>query len=304
LALDAFHSEIFALEVTDPEGESVFRWSYSTAELGLTAPQPTALKSGGEWRVAIPTGPRTDSVTLNSVNKVALGYGTNSPYDGYGVQYGRLIVLDPETGIPAVAPAADPDYLRAAEPNGFLNNPFLPVGEVASGDWRDHVVHYGLAESSTPTVAPEGGAVYRLQMARLAGNPLAPENWKLKRFFSPDRPAIGAINATYDSRGNLWIVFGAEKLWGVNDISPRLRVDAEARQVSHDQFLYGSEESLDSSGNLTFADLTARASSLINVSGGLAIAPRPHRPMSRASPARLRPRSTKPLSRGSTPIPP
>ncbi|MDR1164620.1 MAG: hypothetical protein LBO66_01875 [Deltaproteobacteria bacterium] len=273
LALDAFYSEIFALDVIDPEEEPVFLWSYSTAELGLTVGQPTVVKSGGKWYVVIPTGPRTDSITLNSANKVVISYGTNSPYDGYSVQYGRLIVLDAETGVPVVDPAVDPDYLRAEEPNSFFNNPFLPVGKVANGDWHNHVVYYGLTESSTPALAHDGGAVYRLQMVDLAGNPLAPENWRLKRFFSPDRPVTGAINATYDSRGNLWIVFGTGKLWGMNDISPCLLVDTVACQVGHDQFLYGIKESLDSSGNLTFADLTAQASSIIDVSGGLVIAP-------------------------------
>ncbi len=36
----------------------------------------------------------------------------------------------------------------------------------------------------------------------------------------PERPVTGAVNATYDEKGQLWIIFGTGRMWGKEDAYP------------------------------------------------------------------------------------
>ncbi|MDR1166669.1 MAG: hypothetical protein LBO66_12540 [Deltaproteobacteria bacterium] len=264
---DAFYAEVFALDVTDPESEPKLLWSYSAEDLGLMVGLPAVVKSGDSFYAVLPSGPNADKVTVDRSQKVTIEYGMDSPYDGYSQKNARLIVLNAETGIPAVDPKSDPAYLTASEPRSFFNNPFVPKGIIEKGEWSNHVVYFGLTESDAPSSGRDGGAVYRLKMVDGANRPAPPQNWELKRFFSADRPVTGAVNAAFDNAGNLWVVFGTGRMWALRDATPCAVNSSQNCQDNHEQYIYGIKEELDGSGALTFRDLTGDAARIIDVSG-------------------------------------
>ncbi|MDR1166170.1 MAG: hypothetical protein LBO66_09985 [Deltaproteobacteria bacterium] len=261
-----YYSEVFALDVTDPEKEPKLLWRYSALENGLTVGLPSFISVAGAWHVVIPTGPKTDSLIPSSGGSPqAVNIGLQSPYNAYSDQKARLIVLDAKTG-QKEGPVGDPDFLTAPENNSFFNNPFLPAAQVRANPWTNHALYFGLTVSRDPSSGRDRGAVYRLQTVDALGAPLPLDQWKLKRFFDSDRPVTGAVNATYDSRGNLWVLFGTGRLWGLEDLSPCVTTNTLSCLDNHVQYLYGIKEEL-SNGLMTFSDRTGSASSIINVSG-------------------------------------
>jgi Tfp pilus tip-associated adhesin PilY1 len=92
-------------------------------------------------------------------------------------------------------------------------------------------------------------------------------SWELKRLISTDRPVTGAVNSTYDSRKNLWVVFGTGRLWGSEDVLPCSGWATAACESNHVQYLYGVKEGLTPEGFMDFGDLTAQASRIVDVSG-------------------------------------
>jgi type IV pilus assembly protein PilY1 len=265
-----YFSEVFALDVTDPESDPILLWSYSTKELGLTVGLPSTLFSGGKWYVVLPTGPVNDKPIGASQSNNGTAYvqfGSDSPYSGYSNQNARLIVLDAETGVPV--PATDnPGYLTVSEPKSFFNNPFLPVGQIRTQTpWNNHALYYGLTVSRNPLNCTDTGAVYRLMTVDGQGQPLPVSSWELRRLINTDRPVTGAVNSTYDPQRNLWVVFGTGKIWGSEDILPCASMATTVCEQNHVQYLYGIKEELNSSGFMTFSDRTSEASSILDVSG-------------------------------------
>ncbi|MDR2340085.1 MAG: hypothetical protein LBF40_08135 [Deltaproteobacteria bacterium] len=266
-----FFSELFCIDVTDPEAEPKLLWRYSAPEAGLTVGTPNFVSNGGKWYVVIPSGPRTDSVVPKSgSNQPYVSFGSQSPYNGHSSQYARLIVLDAETGLPAVdftQPGME-DYLRAIEPNSFFNNPFLPVAQNRAPNWTNHTLYYGLTITKNAVTGVDSGAIYRLQMVDSGGSPLSVGQWKLKRLYNTDRPVTGAVNSTYDGLGNLWVVFGTGRLWSQEDVVPCHDVAPNyqtACKANHDQYIFGIKEDLDPQGRMRFTDMSQAR--LIDVSG-------------------------------------
>ncbi|MDR1109708.1 MAG: hypothetical protein LBP92_03170 [Deltaproteobacteria bacterium] len=257
-----YYSELFCLDVTDPEAEPKFLWRYSSEEIGLSVGTPSVVTSEGEWYVVIPSGPKTDSFSGNG----QVVYGQHSPYDGYSDQQARLIVLDAATG----AEFNTGDDLVVPEANSFFTDNFIPLPQRNSrtGTWNDNVVYYGLTISRVESTCIDSGAVYRLVMTDpLTSQPLRPSSWTLKRFISTDRPVTGAVNSTYDSRGNLWVIFATGRLWGIQDLTPCAAVTTPACRENHLQYLYGVKEELDSDGNMTYTDRTPQISKLADLTG-------------------------------------
>jgi type IV pilus assembly protein PilY1 len=258
-----FFSEIFCLDVTDPESEPKFMWRYSTEELGLSVGLPSVVTSGGDWYVVLPSGPKTDTIdpVTGKVN-----YGTNSPYDGYSNQNGRLIVLEASTG-QLVDTGTN---LIVPEANSFFNDSFVPYSKVVNKGqgWNDRMVYYGLTVSRTSECI-DSGAVYRLRMVKKdTGAAIAPSQWALERFVTTNQPVSGAVNSTYDRFGNLWVIFGTGRLWGMQDLTPCAAVNnAQSCVTNHEQYLYGIKEELDVNGNMTFNERTDKVGNLVDVTG-------------------------------------
>jgi type IV pilus assembly protein PilY1 len=263
-----YYSEVFALDVTDPEKEPELLWRYSSLDLGLTVGLPSVISHEGKWYAILPSGPVTDEPVFKKPNTESkINYGDSSPYAGASNQKARLIVLDMETGKEVDEGKKNANYLRVSEPKSFFNNPFLPVAQKRENPWTDHALYYGLTVSRDGKTGIDSGAVYRLQTVDHNGVPMEPRAWKLKRFFSTDRPVTGAVNLTKDSNGNLWVLFGTGRLWSQEDLSPCVGTSTKACLENHDQYLFGIKEELNDNGFMTFRDRTLDQNLVVNVSG-------------------------------------
>jgi type IV pilus assembly protein PilY1 len=267
-----FFSELFALDITDPESPPVLLWRYSSLELGLALGQPTVVSSNGKWYVLIGSGPVTD-VPFFDKGQPSIDYGLQSPYGGVSHQNARIIVLEADTGREAVntdpVSGGNPDYLLASEKDSFFNEPFLPVAQIKSPIWNNHTVYYGLTQSRDLVDCTDKGAVYRIEMAASDGSPLPVEKWKLRRLINTERPVTGAVNSTYDSRGQLWVLFGTGRLWSLDDVSPCTSAPTSLCHDNHQQFIYGIKEELNKNGYMAFSDRTSEANRLLDLSGAI-----------------------------------
>jgi type IV pilus assembly protein PilY1 len=262
-----FYSEVFALDVTDPDSAPKVLWRFSAPELGLSVGLPTVVTSNGEWYAVLPSGPATDKVDSHGKLDVA----SVSPYDGNSSQRARLFILNARTG----------DHLKTlvveeeGAENSFFSDPFVPMPLRGGHDgvWHDEVIYYGLTISRDGDCLDKGG-VYRLQMVSAAdddpdttdGLPLPLSQWSLKPFISVDRPVTGAVNSAFDYQGNLWVFFGTGRLWSEADLLPCSKSDTTACRENHEQYIFGVKEEL-KNGLLTFK--TQKVSDLLDVSNGL-----------------------------------
>jgi type IV pilus assembly protein PilY1 len=256
-------SEIMALDVTDPRPGQPPKilWRFSSDRMGLLAGLPAVVTSGGQWRVVVASGPSMDRL---DANQEKLLVGSHSPYEGYSDQNARLIVLDAATGEPLAG--LTNDQLVVPEANSFFNDPYvpLPLKREKQGVWHDETIYYGLTVSRD-SAALDKGAVYRLQMVDQLGAPLPTSQWRLKLLASVDRPVTGAVNSALDSHGNLWVIFGTGRLWGVEDIKPCSKVATSQCKENHEQYLFGIKEEL-SDGRMTFASRDVKK--LADISNG------------------------------------
>jgi type IV pilus assembly protein PilY1 len=258
-----FYSEIFCLDVTDPESEPKFLWRYSSEQLGLSVGLPSVVSTGDQWYVVIPSGPKTDSVNTATGQVI---YGSNSPYDGYSNQNARLIVLKAKDG----TVINTGKNLIVPEGNSFFTDSFIPVTKQSTQGqgWYDRLVYYGLTVSRNAQCI-DSGAVYRLRLVdKNTDSVLTPDKWALERFVSTNQPVTGAVNSTYDRYGNLWVLFGTGRLWSIQDLTPCSAVNnAESCRLNHEQYLYGVKESLDENGHMSYADQTSKVGTLKDVTG-------------------------------------
>jgi type IV pilus assembly protein PilY1 len=266
-----YFSEVFALDVTDPESDPVLLWRYSTRELGLTVGLPSVVSAAGSWYVVLPTGPVTDNpvtAATSRTGKAFVQFASDSPYNGYSKQKARLIVLDAATGVPHPA-NSNPNYLTVIEPDSFFNNPFLPAAQIRKAPWTNHALYYGLTVSRNHADCTDTGAVYRLKTVDGDGLPLAVSAWELKRLINTARPVTGAVNSAYDSAKNLWVVFGTGRIWGTDDVMPCSSSNTPACEQNHVQYLFGIKEELNAQGFMTFGDRTPESARILDVSGGV-----------------------------------
>ncbi|MDR1041227.1 MAG: hypothetical protein LBR80_13890 [Deltaproteobacteria bacterium] len=264
-----YFSEVFALDITDPENDPVLLWRFSARELGLTVGLPETVSSDGEWYVVIPTGPATDVPVPGSASQTGkpfVQFSSDSPYNGYSGQRARLIVLDAATGAPHPA-GANPNFLTVQEPDSFFNNPYLPLAQIRRTPWTNHALYYGLTVSRNHADCSDTGAVYRLKTVDQDGEPLAVADWELKRLIDTARPVTGAVNSTYDTEKNLWVVFGTGRMWGTDDVSPCISWNTQACEQNHVQYLFGVKEELNAQGFMTFSDRTSESARILDVSG-------------------------------------
>jgi type IV pilus assembly protein PilY1 len=266
---DHYFSEIFCLDVTDPEAEPRLLWRHSSLRMGLAVGMPALVRSGDRFYAVIPSGPVTDEPKTGPTPWVE--YGRNDPGAGHSNQRARLLVLNVHDGSEVVntdpKTGGDPNYLTAMEDDSFFNEPFLPASQPGGPGWNHPAVYFGLTQSRDPLTGFDRGAVYRLQMVDGYNQPLKVTDWKLKRLISVDRPVTGAVNSARDRLGNLWVLFGTGRLWGYDDLNPCLGHVTPACRENHRQYLFGVKEPLNGSGFMTFADLTPDATKLLDLTG-------------------------------------
>ncbi|MDR1052054.1 MAG: hypothetical protein LBP95_13500 [Deltaproteobacteria bacterium] len=266
-----YFSEVFALDVTDPEVEPRLMWRYSALELGLSVGLPAVVSSDGQFYAVLASGPVTDNLAARPDGSTEIVFGREDPKDGVSSQRARLIVLDVKTGlevVPQTENGRPTDYLVAPEADSFFNEPFVPAAQIRATPWTNHAVYYGLTVSRSLQNSRDSGAVYRLQTVGADGRPLGVRNWRLARLFDTGQPVSGQPNSAYDPKGNLWVTFGTGRLWSNADLAPCQSVALDpACEANHLQHLYGLKEPLGPGGLLTFADLTPLKADIIDVSG-------------------------------------
>jgi type IV pilus assembly protein PilY1 len=268
------YSEYFALDITDPEEEPTLLWRFSHQDLGLTITKPAVVSSQDGWHVLIGSGPTTD-LTNASNARVPAGNGGELAYGGVSNQKARVFVLNAYNGTLQKILGGDGDAFmpqgQTMPANSFFNNSFV-VSSVGPGsgslvtqgatpgsvDWHNPTVYFGLTVSRDFNRIDSGG-LYRVQMVKNDGAPAPVSEWKLTTMYKTDRPVTGAVNATFDALGNMWVVFGTGRLWSEEDQDPgcSLLTDAGlgmACEENHTQYLYGLKEPM-VNGLLTYAEL-------------------------------------------------
>jgi type IV pilus assembly protein PilY1 len=260
-----FYSEVFALDITDPESDPKLLWRYSAPGMGLTVGLPSMIShveaAGGEakWYAVIPSGPATDAAVPATAEQGAhVTFGADSPYEGYSYRNATVFVLDAETGREVKA-------ISVAEPRSFFNNPFLPAAQARTNPWTNHALYFGLTVSRDAQACTDSGAVYRLKTVDGSdGHPLPPDSWTLERLYDTDAPVTGAVNSTWDQRGNLWVLFGTGRLWSMDDVNPCRGSAPAGCAENHRQHIYGIKEELTSDRLMTFRERTGE---LLDFSG-------------------------------------
>jgi hypothetical protein len=277
------YSEYFALDVTDPEEEPALLWRFSHQDLGLTVTKPAVVSSRDGWHVLVGSGPTTDLLDSATQTKVPAGSGGELAYGGVSNQKARVFVLNAYNGTLQKVMGGDGDAFmpqgQSIPGNSFFNNSFV-VASVGPGssslvtqgaspgsvDWHNPSVYFGLTVSRDANRI-DSGALYRVQMVNSDGTPAPVSDWKLTTMYKTDRPVTGAVNATFDSLGNMWVVFGTGRLWSEEDRSPTCSLlQNAARQAAcednHVQYLYGLKEPMNN-GLLTYAEIKESGASKI-----------------------------------------
>ncbi|MDR1051450.1 MAG: hypothetical protein LBP95_10305 [Deltaproteobacteria bacterium] len=274
------YSEYFALDVTNPDEEPTLLWRFTHPNLGLTVTKPALVSSADGWHVIAASGPTTDVERVVEINNVStlvkcpVGNGGEQAYNGVSNQKASLFVINAYTGALQRELGGEADLGvptgQSIPPNSFFNDSFV-VSAVGPGsqnlltvglnpgdvDWHNAIAYFGLTESRD-AARLDKGALFRLKMVDNAGNPANVSEWQLTTMYKTDRPVTGAVNATFDSIGNLWVTFGTGRLWGEEDRSPFCSLlpsaQAAACEANHVNYLYGLKEPM-VNGVLTFDEL-------------------------------------------------
>jgi hypothetical protein len=291
------YSEVFALDVTNPDTDPILLWRFSHPQLGLVVARPTVVRntSGGDkWYALIGSGPTYDNydpakkITVPSPDK-----GPNA-YKGYSNQSAKVFVFDAING-----PSSEFRILETNRPKSFvaqtqvLRAPASTV--IREGDsvsWSNALAYFSLVQSAPDKDTSsllclekendidaylswpqdrcgsskygnkgylDKGAVFRLNMTNSSGNAINPNSWQqnFKPFFETDRPVTAAVNATYDAKGRLWVVFGTGRYYS-NDDSHLCEGAGDTKEcrLNHVNYIYGIKEPINSQGELIFNEVS------------------------------------------------
>lgn len=244
------YPEVFALDITDPEKEPEYLWRFSHPELGLVASQPMVVRNNADeqdsWYVIIGSGPNIKSENDDYVTR------GHQAYKGKSNQQARLFVLDIFSGRPAAAP------IESGIPNSFFSGSFVlgaPQYTVKNGgtnqtSWANPLAYLSLTQSVEN--GPDRGAVMRLEMSQAGtGQIIRPKDWKLNIFYNAKKPVSSPVNAAYDSKGQLWVLFGTGRYWSEEDARPCDRISGSQKiqcLAQTTNYLYGLKEPFAATG--------------------------------------------------------
>ncbi|MGL4209318.1 MAG: hypothetical protein ACRCTY_08010, partial [Candidatus Adiutrix sp.] len=281
------YSEVFALDITNPEEEPTLLWRFSAPDLGMVTSPPVVVRNNAEgdmWYVIVGSGPNYDDSENQTV-----ATGANA-YKGYSNQAARFFILDAVSGQHVRTLTSDTPRSFVSSSMG-LAAPASTVrlsGAGESATWSNQVAYFGLTQATSINQRLDGevvvkddeadgylhkGGLYRISMVGDSGAPTGVNSWRLNRMFDTDRPITGPPNATYDNSGNLWLVFGTGRLWSEEDTKPCLysfpgdgeQFKYKECQTNHLQFMYGLKEPSNGGVRTFTADLTNQTSQLRDV---------------------------------------
>jgi Tfp pilus tip-associated adhesin PilY1 len=282
------YSEVFALDVTDPDKEPILLWRFTHPQLGLVVARPTVVRNnqaGDHWYVLVGSGPTYDSYQNGQTVTTKDG---PMAYKGYSNQSAKLFVFDavagPAGGVTTIDTNRAKSFFTSAQALSAPQTTARASGGQVS--WNNNLAYLSLTQSAPDNdllcLANPGetgsyleetvpahkcppskysnkgyldkGGVWRLDMS----GPLS--GWKdnLKVFYDADRPVSGAVNTTTDPLGRLWVIFGTGRFWGGDDAHLcEGAADTKECRVNHVNYLYGIKEPRDpSTGALTMATVT------------------------------------------------
>jgi type IV pilus assembly protein PilY1 len=244
-----FTSEIFALDVTDPENPPKLLWSFTHPDLGLTTSYPTIVRMEDKWYVVVGSGPSGALAT-----------------QGYSDQTGRVFVLNAETGT-----MARTSPFVVTESASFMADPIAVDVDLSSYDadtgtnydirWSHELAYIGTTYGSA---GAWGGKMYRLRFRDSKNKIITDPNlWTMGLFMDAAGPISSAPNATKDILGNIWLYFGTGRFWSVADKAECLAACAvptstacQTCENTSRRWFYGVTEPRDSYGELTWGTVT------------------------------------------------
>ncbi|MDR2421840.1 MAG: hypothetical protein LBE01_00490, partial [Deltaproteobacteria bacterium] len=292
------YSEVFALDVTDTDKPPTLLWRFSHPQLGLVVARPVVSRNGNEWKILVGSGPTYD-LFQPATGQTEPGPEGRLAYRGYSNQSAKLFVFDAIKG-PGINNSSV-QVIESDRPKSFIAQSFIAIApantvtRTADGvvSWTNTLAYFSLNQSapddrllclkSQTDVDPflnfanakdrcsasnyanygylDKGGVWRLNMSG------PPSSWasNFKVLFDADRPVSAAVNATTDTLGNVWVVFGTGRYW--NDEDSRICEGAgntKECRLNHINYLYGIKEPRNSDGSLTFQ--TVSDSTLVDVS--------------------------------------
>ncbi|MDR0620969.1 MAG: hypothetical protein LBJ61_03725 [Deltaproteobacteria bacterium] len=95
------YSEVFALDITDPDQEPTLLWRFSHPQMGLVVAKPTVVRntaSGDHWYVIVASGPTYDTYVKATDVTVPLNEQGRRAYQGHSNQSAKLFVFDALSG--------------------------------------------------------------------------------------------------------------------------------------------------------------------------------------------------------------
>lgn len=193
-------SEVFALDVTDPETPPKLLWSYSGDKLGMTTSRPSWLRAGDKWYVVFGSGPVSAPAFV---------------YEGHSTENPRIILLDAWTG------REERLWEIADMGHGYLSEPAVirATERTVSGtevEWTNPLVLFGVTSQSADPYRATGGGIYQLSV----GQPASTSTWSP----SPVIKGLGAITsapaAFFNCANKLWLYAGTGRYWSLNDANP------------------------------------------------------------------------------------
>jgi type IV pilus assembly protein PilY1 len=251
------YSEVFALDITEPDDEPTLLWRFSHPQMGLVVSRPSAVRNtalGDNWYVIVGSGPTYDRYDPVAKTTIPVPDKGRLAYNGHSNQSAKVFVFDANRG--PGQNNADVIVLETNVPKSFISEfQILNALNATKVDdqvaWNNSLAYFSLNQS-----APDGnllclkdkmeidaylnpsepadfcgpskysnlgytdrGAIWRLNMTDNAGRPLAPHNWQsaFKLFFNAERPVSSSVNTTVDANGRLWVLFGTGRYWSDED---------------------------------------------------------------------------------------
>lgn len=184
-----FRSAYFAIDITDPLNPSLL-WTFTDANLGLTASYPAIVKISSDWYAVFGSGP--------------------TAYDGTSTLSGNVYVLKLNSGSNGVISLWDSsNYWKfpTGDSNAFMAD---AIAVDVNTDYTHDVVYIGETYKD--------GGVWKGKMFRLVTKSTTPSSWApLSTLFNPVKPVTAAASAAKDAKGNLWVFFGTGRFLHTND---------------------------------------------------------------------------------------
>ncbi|MDR1298292.1 MAG: hypothetical protein LBO05_13195 [Deltaproteobacteria bacterium] len=150
------YSEVFALDITDPEKPPRLMWRFSHPQMGLVVARPTVVRNGAlgdKWYALVASGPTYDDYDPVKKVMVPAGGRGRQAYQGHSNQTAKLFVFDANSG-----PGKDNSAVVTIDsrvPRSFIGSFQVlappPSAVTGAGDkvaWTNQLAYFSLNQSA------------------------------------------------------------------------------------------------------------------------------------------------------------